>query len=70
MVKPDRARALEDLIISAFQSGRLRGSLPNGQLSESDLIGLLESISAQEIPTESKIRFQRRRDFLEEDDDF
>ncbi len=71
MVRPDRGRAFEDFLINSARSGQLRGSLPNGQLSEADLVSLLERMSAQDSAakeTVSKVRFQRRSAF--DDDDF
>jgi DNA-binding TFAR19-related protein (PDSD5 family) len=70
MVKPERGRALEDLIIDAARSGRLRGSSPTGQLTENDLVGLLENINVQQQSQESKIKFQRRPALDDEDEDF
>lgn len=69
MVKPERARSLEMAIIAGARSGQLRGSSPTGQLTEVDLIRLLENIP--EDPTSNvntKIKFQRRSDFDDEDD--
>lgn len=72
MVKPERGRALEDLLINAARSGQLRGSSPQGQVTEPDLVGLLGKISDQEAATasrEGRIRFERRRSSLDDDDD-
>ena len=71
LVKPDRARYLEDSLIQAVRSGRLRGgSGPAGRISENDLIGMLEELGEQEEKRKTKIVFQRRRDFSDEDDFF
>ncbi|CAG8451905.1 15875_t:CDS:2 [Acaulospora morrowiae] len=61
MVKADKARAVEDLLIRMGQTGQLRG-----KVSESQLIDLLEQINQQQKP-ETKIRYSRRR--YEEDSD-
>lgn len=68
MVKPERGRALEDLLISATRSGQLRGSSPNGQVTEEDLVGLLERIEQSESKPNGKIIYQRRGGL--DDDDF
>jgi programmed cell death protein 5 len=70
LVKPDRARHLEDSLIQAVRSGLLRGgSGPAGRVSEADLIGMLEELGAQEEKTKTKIVFQRRPAFDDDDDD-
>lgn len=71
LVKPDRARYLEDSLIQAVRSGQLRGgSGPAGRISEADLIGMLEELGEQEEKRKTKIVFQRRRDFSDSDDDY
>ena len=69
MVRPERALALENFIINAARSGKLQGSQPSGQLSEADLVNILERIMEREPGTSSKITFQRRSDFLDDDDE-
>lgn len=69
MVRPERALALENFIINAARSGQLQGSQPSGQLSEADLVNILERIMEREPGTSSKITFQRRSDFLDDDKD-
>ena len=49
MVKADKARAVEDLLIRMAQTGQLRG-----KVSESQLIEILEQINQQQKP-ETKI---------------
>lgn len=66
----ERARALEDLLINAARNGQLRGSSPQGQITEGDLVGLLERMSKQESQSFSKIKYQRRGGFSDDDDDF
>lgn len=68
IVKPERARALEDLLISSARSGQLRGSSPQGLVTESDLVGLLERFTVNEKNT-NRITFQRRGG-LDDDDDY
>ncbi|RHZ84275.1 hypothetical protein Glove_84g160 [Diversispora epigaea] len=53
MVKVDKARAVEDLLIRMAQTGQLRG-----KVSESQLIDLLEQINQQQKP-ETKITYSR-----------
>lgn len=66
LVKPDRARHLEDSLIQAVRSGQLRGgSGPAGKISEGDLIGML---GEQEEKRKTKIVFQRRRDYDSDED--
>jgi len=45
MVKADKARGVEDLLLRMAQTGQLRG-----QVSESQLIGLLEQLNQQAKP--------------------
>ena len=69
LVKPDRARYLEDSLIQAVRSGQLRGgSGPSGQINEADLIGMLEELGEQEEKRKTKIVFQRRREFDSDSD--
>lgn len=67
IVKPERARALEDLIINAARNGQIRGSSAQGQLTEADLVGLLGKLNDHEMGQESKIKFQRRVNIDEDD---
>lgn len=59
LVKPEKAKQLENLII---QNARLR-RLPT-PLSEQNLIGLLENVKEKAPP---KVSIQRRRDFDDDD---
>ena len=71
LVKPDRARSLEDSLLQAVRSGQLRGGTgPSGRISESDLIGMLEELGEQEEKRKTKIVFQRRRELSDEDEDY
>eukprot|EP00743_Colponemidia_sp_Colp-15_P003930 GILK01004240.1.p1 GENE.GILK01004240.1~~GILK01004240.1.p1 ORF type:complete len:150 (+),score=31.45 GILK01004240.1:50-451(+) len=63
LVKPDKARKIEDMLISAAQRGQL-----NEKITEPKLVQMLEQIN--EVATkETKITFKRRT-FGDEDDDF
>jgi len=65
LTKPTRSRAVEDLLIRTAQSGGLRQ-----QVSEQQLIGLLEQVNAEErAATGGKIVYNRRT-FDDDDDDF
>jgi programmed cell death protein 5 len=59
LVKPDKARRVEDMILSAAQSGQL-----SGKIDEPNLISLLGQISNERKQT--KITYQRRK--WDEDD--
>ncbi|KAF0465375.1 DNA-binding TFAR19-related protein [Gigaspora margarita] len=61
IVKAEKARTVEDLLIRMAQSGQLRG-----KVSESQLIDLLQQINQQQKP-EKKIVYNRRK--FEEDSD-
>jgi len=60
LVKAEKARGVEDLIIRAAQSGQL-----GGKVDEARLISLLEQLSEKEQKT--KITFKRRG--VDDDDD-
>ena len=75
MVKQERGRALEDLMIQGAKSGQLKGTSKNGQVTESDLLQLLNRIESSQSANSSevsKISYQRRSyiDDDTEDDDF
>ncbi|KAJ3405185.1 hypothetical protein CcCBS67573_g04822 [Chytriomyces confervae] len=56
IVKPEKARAVEDLLIRMAQSGQLRG-----KINENMLIDLLEQLNEQQAAkVESKIKITRR----------
>jgi programmed cell death protein 5 len=66
IVKPDRARSVEDLIIRMAQSGQVRQ-----RITEPELVGLLEEIAGQEgARQQTKIINARRRDLDDSDDDW
>lgn len=55
MVRPERARQVEELLIRMAQSNQLRG-----KVSEPQLVQLLDQISAQEDKSRAKIVYNRR----------
>ncbi|ORY73247.1 PDCD5-related protein [Leucosporidium creatinivorum] len=74
LVRPERARGVEDLLARMAQGGQLRG-----RVSEDQLIGVLDQIEAgekkqrgggQAEASGGKIIFNRRKDFDDSDDDF
>lgn len=71
MVKQERGRALEDLMIQGAQSGQLRGSSRNGQVTENDLLQLLNRIesSQSEDGSETKKISYQRRSYMDYDND-
>jgi hypothetical protein len=50
IVKPERARAVEELIIRMARTGQIRG-----KLTEPQMIELLEGLKESEAPSEPKI---------------
>ncbi|KAJ1974811.1 hypothetical protein H4R35_003439 [Dimargaris xerosporica] len=64
MVKADKARGVEDMLIRMAKTGQLRG-----KVSEQQLIELLEQLSEQTKRSEPKIVFNRRRDYDDDEDD-
>ncbi|KAJ3323671.1 hypothetical protein HDV06_001401 [Boothiomyces sp. JEL0866] len=63
IVKEDKARGVEDMIIRMAQTGQIRG-----KVSESQLVDLLSQISEQQTKS-TKIQFSRRRSGDDSDDD-
>lgn len=61
LVKPDKARGVEDIIIHAFKNRQIQE-----KVSEDRLIELLEQVN-ERTQQKAKVTFQRRRAF---DDDF
>ncbi|KAJ1687407.1 Double-stranded DNA-binding family protein [Rhynchospora pubera] len=62
LVKPDKARGVEDVILRAAQMGQI-----SEKVSEEKLISLLEQINTQ-TSKQTKVTIQRRRSVLEDDD--
>ena len=64
LVKPERARMIENQIIQMVRSGRVQG-----QLGEETIVGMLKQISsAQEKKAAVKISFAHRRTGWSDDD--
>ncbi|KAK4361293.1 hypothetical protein RND71_020245 [Anisodus tanguticus] len=61
LVKPDKARGVEDVILRAAQYGQI-----TEKVSEEKLIELLEQINTQ-TTKQTKVTIQRRRNVLEDD---
>ncbi|CAL9167867.1 unnamed protein product [Musa hybrid cultivar] len=62
LVKPEKARGVEDVLLRAAQMGQL-----SEKVSEERLISLLEQINNQ-TSKQTKVTIQRRRSVLEDDD--
>ncbi|MEW5299154.1 MAG: hypothetical protein WDW38_005042 [Sanguina aurantia] len=63
LVKPDKARSIESMIISAAQRGAL-----TEKITEDRLKTMLEQISERESTSKPKVVIQRRRPLFDEDD--
>lgn len=65
LVKPDKARRVEDMLINTARAGRL-----GGKVSEDQLIDLLGKISTEQASAKTKVTIQRRRmNFEDEEED-
>ncbi|GAY35072.1 hypothetical protein CUMW_014100 [Citrus unshiu] len=62
LVKPEKARGVEDIILRSAQMGQIVE-----KVSEERLISLLEQINTQ-TTKQTKVTIQRRRSVLEDDD--
>eukprot|EP00877_Chromochloris_zofingiensis_P002615 jgi/Chrzof1/12354/Cz06g31180.t1 len=62
LVKPDKARNIENMILNAAKRGAI-----SEKVSEERLVGMLEQISEQD-KQKTKITIQRRRPTWEDDD--
>ncbi|OVA04289.1 DNA-binding TFAR19-related protein [Macleaya cordata] len=62
LVKPEKARGVEDVILRAAQMGQIVE-----KVSEEKLISLLEQINNQ-TTKQTKVTIQRRRSVLDDDD--
>ncbi|XP_044496795.1 DNA-binding protein DDB_G0278111-like [Mangifera indica] len=62
LVKPEKARGVEDILLRAAQMGQIVE-----KVSEEKLISLLEQINTQ-TSKQTKVTIQRRRSVLEDDD--
>ncbi|KAJ3999258.1 PDCD5-related protein [Lentinula boryana] len=66
LVSPERSRQIETILLRMAQSGQLKGRVSENQLIE--LLDQMESAEGKTTTKQSKIVFQRRKDF--DDDDF
>ncbi|PPD68676.1 hypothetical protein GOBAR_DD34446 [Gossypium barbadense] len=62
LVKPEKARGVEDVLLRAAQTGQIAE-----KVSEERLISLLEQINTQ-TTKQTKVTIQRRRSVLDDDD--
>ncbi|KAK1426639.1 hypothetical protein QVD17_15316 [Tagetes erecta] len=62
LVKPEKARGVEDVVLRAAQMGQIVE-----KVSEEKLISLLEQINTQ-TTKQTKVTIQRRRSVLDDDD--
>lgn len=63
LVKPDKARGVEDLLLNAAKRGQL-----GQKVSEERLIELLEQVNQQAGAGKTRVTIQRRRTALDDDD--
>jgi len=63
LVKPEKARGVENMILAAAQRGQL-----GEKVSDERLMSMLEQISEREGAAKPKITIQRRRPLFEDDD--
>eukprot|EP00953_Heterococcus_sp_UTEX-ZZ885_P007692 4636-Heterococcus_DN1.PRE.2 len=63
LVKKDKARALEDMLISAAQQGKL-----GGKVTKEQFVQMLEGVSGQ-MEKKTKVVMHRRKNFGDSDDD-
>ncbi|CAD7698108.1 unnamed protein product [Ostreobium quekettii] len=63
LVKPDKARGIENMLLMQAQTGRLTEKISEGQL-----IQLLEQVN-QSTKDKTKVTIQRRKNVLDDDDD-
>ncbi|OAX37188.1 DNA-binding TFAR19-related protein [Rhizopogon vinicolor AM-OR11-026] len=66
LVSPERSRQIETIILRMAQSGQLRDRVSEKQLI--DLLDQMENVQSKSS-SKTKIVYQRRRDF-DDDDDF
>ena len=64
LVKPSRARGVENMILAAAQRGAL-----TERVSEERLVGMLSQISEREAAAAPRVTIQRRRPALDSDSD-
>ncbi|EEY63116.1 uncharacterized protein PITG_14768 [Phytophthora infestans T30-4] len=64
IVKPEKARAIEDMVIQMAQRGQLAA-----KIDEDKLIDLLNQVGVNEEKQRTKVTMKRRTYFSDEDDD-
>ena len=64
LVKPEKAKAIENMLIQMARSGQLQG-----KLSEQPLISLIEKVNSQIESQKSKVTIERRRYAMDSDDE-
>eukprot|EP01025_Chloroclados_australasicus_P041074 TRINITY_DN4327_c1_g1_i1.p1 TRINITY_DN4327_c1_g1~~TRINITY_DN4327_c1_g1_i1.p1 ORF type:complete len:131 (+),score=27.11 TRINITY_DN4327_c1_g1_i1:148-540(+) len=64
LVKPDKARRMEDMIINMAKVGRLAE-----KISEQQLIQMLEQVN-EKTESSMKVTIQRRRQIMDDDEDW
>lgn len=64
IVKPERAKQVESMLIQMAQTGQIAG-----RLGESQLVSLLEKVSSQ-TQKKTTVKFDRRRLDDSDDDDY
>jgi len=62
--KPEKGKMVESMLIRMAQAGQIRG-----KISESDFIGILESVNSQLPQNKTSVKFDRRRAALDSDDE-
>ncbi|EDO41998.1 predicted protein [Nematostella vectensis] len=63
LVKPEKARMVENMLIQMARSGQV-----GGKVGETQLVGLLEKV--QDKAQKTTVKFDRRRVFDSDDDDY
>lgn len=63
LVKPEKARNVENMILAAAQRGALQE-----KVTEERLVSMLEQISEKENSSKTKVTIQRRRPLFEDDE--
>ncbi|KAH8927262.1 hypothetical protein BT69DRAFT_1278177, partial [Atractiella rhizophila] len=69
LVKPERARGVQEMLLKMFQGGQLRGKVSEEQLVDVlDQIEKVEGGGGKGREEKGKITFSRRKDILDDDD--
>ncbi|CDW53611.1 dsDNA bind domain containing protein [Trichuris trichiura] len=64
LAKPEKAKAVEGLIIQMAQCGRIRG-----KLGDAEFKSLLDNVNARFHEPQVSVKFDRRRTALDSDDE-